>query len=116
MQSGIWPDGTTFFLEVRAGVAPAANGTRGNSQGEVIAIEGEKKDTRLFPNGGFAWFSFGDDGSQLSAQPLPASASCYTCHRLHGAVESTFTQIYPEQFAIAKKRGTVRKDYDPVIR
>jgi hypothetical protein len=28
-------------------------------------------------------------------------------------VEWTFTQFYPEQFAVAQKLHTVRADYDP---
>jgi hypothetical protein len=28
-------------------------------------------------------------------------------------VEWSFTQFYPEQFAVAQQKGTVRKDYDP---
>jgi hypothetical protein len=26
------------------------------------------------------------------------------------------TQFYPEQFAVAKQKGTVRKDYDPALK
>jgi hypothetical protein len=43
----------------------------------------------------------------------PRTASCYDCHSRHGAVEWTFTQFYPQQFEVAQKLGTVRKDYDP---
>jgi hypothetical protein len=113
MRSGKWPDGATFFLEVRAGVAHAANGVSGNSQGNLLGLEAEKKDSARYPDGGFAYFDFGPGGTQQKARPLPATAACYACHRLHGAVERTFTQFYPEQFAVAKKMNTVRKDYDP---
>jgi hypothetical protein len=113
MRTGMWPDGATFFLEVRAGVAHTSHGTHGSSQGQVLALEAEKKDSIRYPGAGFAYFDFGPGGADQKARPLPATASCYACHRQHGAVEWTFTQFYPEQLAVAKKMGTVRKDYDP---
>lgn len=113
MGSGKWPDGTTFFLEVRAAIEHNSQGIRGSSQGQVLALEAEMKDTTRYPGAGFAYFDFGRGGADLKAQPLPATAACYACHRQHGAVEWTFTQFYSEQFAVAKKMGTVRKDYDP---
>jgi hypothetical protein len=113
MHSGRWPDGTTFFLEVRQGVGHGAADVKGASQGTLIAVEAEQKDTRRYPNGGFAFFDFGPGGTKERAAPLPSSAACYACHSQHGAVEWTFTQFYPEQFAVAQRLGTVRKDYDP---
>ncbi len=59
MKSGQWPDGTTFFMEVRAGVGHTAIGTSGNSQGELLAVEAEHKDSSRYPDGGWAYFSFG---------------------------------------------------------
>ncbi|HEY6457768.1 MAG TPA: cytochrome P460 family protein [Steroidobacteraceae bacterium] len=113
MRTGTWPDGATFFLEVRAGVAHTSHGTHGSSQGELLALEAEQKDRTRYPGAGFAYFNFGPGGADQKARPLPATATCYACHRQHGAVQWTFTQFYPEQFAVAKKSGTVRKDYDP---
>lgn len=115
MQSGKWPDGVTFFLEVRRAVDNSSIGTAGNSQGEVLGLEAEHKDSTRYPDGGFAFFDFGPGGKDLQGRMIPRTASCYACHRQHGAVEWTFTQFYPEQFAIAQKMGTVRKDYDPNI-
>lgn len=111
MKTGRWPEGTTFFMEVRAGVDHGAIGTHGSSQGELLGVEAEHKDSTLYPDGGWAYFAFGESGH--TAQALPRTADCYTCHRLHGAVEWTFTQFYPDQFAVAQRMGTVRKDYDP---
>lgn len=113
MRSGTWPDGTTFFLEVRQGVGHTAADIQGASQGALIGLEAEQKDSTRYPDGGFAFFDFGPGGTKERAEPLPRSASCYACHRQHGAVEWTFTQFYPEQFAVAQHMGTVRKDYDP---
>ncbi|MEJ0006541.1 MAG: cytochrome P460 family protein [Steroidobacteraceae bacterium] len=113
MQTGKWQEGTTFFLEVRHGVGHASIASTGSSQGALIAIEAEKKDSALYPDGGFAFFDFGPGGSNVRAQPLPHTATCYACHSKNGAVEWTFTQFYPEPFAVAQRLGTVRKDYDP---
>jgi Cytochrome P460 len=111
MKTGTWPEGTTLFMEVRAGVDHGAIGAHGNSQGALLGVEAEHKDSTRYPDGGWAYFAFGVSGQ--TAQPLPRTADCYSCHRLHGAVEWTFTQFLPEQFAVAQRMGTVRRDYDP---
>ncbi len=116
MQTGKWPEGTTFFMEVRKAESHTDIGTSGNSQGELLAVEAETKDSTRYPDGGWAFFDFGPGGANERGQPLARTAECYTCHRLHGAVEQTFTQFYPEQFAVAKRMGTVRKDYDPTAK
>jgi len=113
MQTGQWPEGTTFFLEVRAGEGHTANDVAGASQGKLIALEAEQKDSKRYPDGGFAFFDLSHSAANQGAAPLPRTAGCYACHRAHGAVEWTFTQFYPEQFAVAQRLGTVRKDYDP---
>jgi hypothetical protein len=113
MRTGKWPDGTTFFLEVRQGVGHTTNDVSGASQGALIGLAAEQKDSTRYPDGGFAFFEFARGGTSEQAQALPHSAPCYACHSQHGAVEWTFTQFYPEQFAVAQHMGTVRKDYDP---
>ncbi len=113
MQTGKWPDGATFFLEVRQAMEHVSIGSSGSSQGVLLGLEAEKKDSIRYPDGGFAYFDFGPGGTREQAQPLARTATCYACHSQHGAVEWTFTQFYPEQFAVAQRLGTVRKDYDP---
>jgi hypothetical protein len=114
MQSGKWPDGTMFVLEIRASVDNSAVNAGGRTQGQVRAIEASVKDSRRYPDGGWAYFSFdGKQGPVDSATPFARSESCYDCHSRHGAVEWTFTQFYPRQFEVATRFGTVRKDYDP---
>lgn len=115
MQTGLWPDGTAFFLEVRQGEGHPEDGVSGQSQGALLAVEAEVKDSTRYPDGGWAYFDFGRGGGDERAQPLPRTESCYSCHRQHGAVQWTFTQFYPEQFAVAQHLGTVRQDYDPHI-
>lgn len=118
MQSGQWPEGTTFFLEVRRGVANASIDSTGRSQGELVALEAAVKDSSRYPDGGWAYFGFNGAGGRIldKARLFPRTADCYSCHSKHGAVEWTFTQFYPEQFAVAQRKGTVRKDYDPNLK
>ena len=114
MQTGKWPDGTMFVLEIRRAIENASINNGGRTQGDVAVIEASVKDAARFPDGGWAYFDFGRAAEQrASVAPLPRSADCYACHSEHGAVEWTFTQFYPEQFAVAERLGTVRNDYDP---
>jgi hypothetical protein len=114
MASGKWPEGTTFILEIRRALENVSINNGGRTQGDVTAIEAAVKDTQRFPDGGWGYFTFDSATGLLeSAAPMPPTASCYGCHRTHGAVEWTFTQFYPAQFEVAKRMGTVRADYDP---
>ena len=111
----MWPEGATFFLEVRRAESHVSINQGGASQGALLRIEAAKKDRTLNPEGGWSYFDFGEGGRNEMAQPEPRTASCYSCHSKHGAVEWTFTQFYPEQFAVAMAKHTVRKDYDPNV-
>lgn len=68
-------------------------------------MEVELKDQRRFA-GGWAFFSFERGAS--SAVPIPRSASCYSCHAQHGAVDNTFVQFYPTLVEIARQKGTLK--------
>lgn len=112
--SGKWPEGTMFILEVRAAEANVSINNGGRTQGGLIAIEAAVKDKGRFPEGGWGYYSFdGPDGPTNDAAPLPATESCYSCHREKAAVENTFVQFYPTLLDAAKRHGTVRPDYDP---
>ena len=114
MQTGTWPEGTFFILEVRRSEENVSINSGGRTQGAHVALEAAVKDSKRFPDGGWAYFSFDSpNGLQPAVKPFPRTASCYSCHSQHGAVEWTFTQFYPQQFEVAKRMGTVRKDYDP---
>ena len=114
VNSGRWPDGTMFALEIRLAEENVSINTGGRTQGAMVALEAAVKDSKRYPEGGWAYFSFdGEKGLKPRVAPFPRSADCYSCHRSHGAVEWTFTQFYPELFDIAKQKGTVRPDYDP---
>jgi hypothetical protein len=114
LTSGRWPEQTMFALEIRRADANVSINNGGRTQGAVAALEVAVKDTRRFPDGGWAYFDFTSrDGAVESAAPLPKSASCYACHAANTAVENTFVQFYPTLFDVAKRFGTVKATYDP---
>jgi hypothetical protein len=107
LQSGAWPDGTLFLLEVRESlpVANATNGANGYFQGGILGIEAEVKDARRFP-AKWAFFNLGKEGA---GEQIPATASCYSCHAGNAAVENTFVQYYPVLREVASEKGTLRQ-------
>lgn len=114
LATGRWPERTLFMLEVRRAETNVSINNGGRTQGETVALEAALKDPARFPDTGWAYFSFdGPDGPLDAAAPLPASASCYACHRDHGAVDNTFVQLYPTLLDAAKRHGTIRPDHDP---
>ena len=115
VQTGKWPDKTMFILEGRQSQENVSINNGGRTQGDRAFIEAAVKDVgRYADTGGWAYFSFDSrDGLVNSVKPLPSTATCYTCHRNNTAVENTFVQFYPELFAVAKQKGTVKASYDP---
>lgn len=117
-QSGQWPDGTIFALEVRPGLSPPAALEGAITQGPRRALEVAVRDSTRYPDGGWSYFSFdppreNPGAFREQAAPFARTAGCYACHQKHGAVQWTFTQFYADAFERAKQLGTVRKDYDP---
>jgi len=115
LRSGAWPDKTMFILEGRRAEANVSINNGGHTQGQMAFMEAAVKDTARFKNtGGWGYFSFDSrDGLVESAAALPPTASCYACHSANTAVDNTCVQFYPELFAVAKARGTVKATYDP---
>jgi hypothetical protein len=104
VNSGKWPDKTTFVLEVRGAVDKGSINEKGNYQSpEIMGIEVHVKDESRFA-GKWAFFGFGD---AKAAKMIPTSADCYSCHASHGAVDTTFVQFYPTLLPIARSKGTV---------
>jgi hypothetical protein len=112
LQTGKWPDKTIWVLEFRGvGKESVANRT-GQFQTGIVGFEANVKDSR-FPDG---WGYFGFRAGEASASPLSGDTvkRCIDCHTAHTAVERTFVQFYPTLLEVAKKMGTVKKDYtDP---
>ena len=115
LRSGAWPDKTMFILEGRRAEANVSINNGGHTQGQMAFMEAAVKDTARFKNtGGWGYFSFDSRGGLVeSAAALPPTASCYACHSANTAVDNTFVQFYPELFAVAKAKGTIKATYDP---
>jgi hypothetical protein len=105
VKTGTWPDGTLLAMEVRGATTKGSINQSGKFQSEeTMGVEVHVKDTKRF-QGGWAFFAFG--GKEPSTQ-IPTSADCYSCHRDHGAVDTTFVQFYPTLLSIARQHGTVK--------
>ena len=112
MQTGRWPNGTVFILEIRRSATEAAPNNGGRFQAELSVLEAEVKDAR-FPDG-WAFFNFGR-GSALTdvAAPLAGEAvgRCVECHTKQTAVERTFVQFYPTLLEVARQKGTLKPGF-----
>ena len=112
--TGKWPYKTIFILELPRAETQVSINNGGHTQGEVVAVEAAVKDRTRFPDTTWGYFSFGRAPALAdSSAPLPATASCYACHRNNTAVEQTFAQFYPTLFEVARRMGTVKSTYDP---
>lgn len=108
LATGTWPDKTVMVLEVREARSKGSINQAGHFQGtDVMGIEVHVKDQSRFDKarfpGGWAFFDF--DSPQSNGKLLPHDASCYSCHRAHGAVDTTFVQFYPTLLPIAQQKG-----------
>lgn len=111
-KTGTWPDKTVMVLENRTA---RANGEsllkNGKFQGDVSGLEVHVKDSSHFnrpgPGGKWAFFGIKDGKSKL----FPRTASCYTCHAEHAAVDTTFVQFYPTLLPLAESKQTLDPPY-----
>jgi Cytochrome P460 len=104
LKTGTWPDKTTMVLEIRDSDSHVSINTGGRVQTGLAAVEVHVKDSARFKGG---WAFFGFDKSD-KAKLIPTSASCYSCHEQHGAVDTTFVQFYPTLIDVAKEKGTLK--------
>ncbi len=110
LKTGTWPDHTQFVKEFRKSATQGSINHAGFYQrGERLAILVHVKDTKRF-NGGWAFFAF-DGKPTHPATQIPTTASCYSCHKSHGAVDTTFVQFYPELLPVAVQHSTLSKGY-----
>jgi hypothetical protein len=107
LKTGTWPDKTMLVLEVRGAEGRGSINQKGNYQGDVMGIEVHVKDEARFP-GNWAFFGFDDN---RTAKMTPTSATCYSCHSDHAAVDTTFVQFYPTLLPIAKSKNTLSAAY-----
>jgi hypothetical protein len=107
-KTGSWPDKTMMVLEVRRAQGKGSINQVGQFQsGDTMGIEVHVKDESRFQGN---WAFFGFDGSD-TAKMTPTSASCYSCHAQHAAVDTTFVQFYPTLLPIAKSHSTLSPSY-----
>jgi len=100
LRTGRWADGTVLVLEARGAAEKGSINQHGHYQtSEVMGVEVHVKDARRF-QGGWAFVAF---RSREPAEAIPQSADCYSCHREHGAVDTTFVQFYPTLREIAAR-------------
>lgn len=112
METGVWPDRTTFVLEFRQSASEVSINEDGWFQTELLMLEAEVKDAR-FPDG-WAFFEFGRaDDLADAAEPLTGErvAPCIECHSEHTAVERTFVQFYPTALEAAREHGTLKPGF-----
>jgi hypothetical protein len=105
-ETGTWPDKTVLILEVRGAEGAASINKRGHTQSpEVMQLEVHVKDSS---RGGWTFYGF---NNPVSGRPFERTASCYSCHQQHAAVDTTFVQFYPTLLGKAKEKGTLSAEY-----
>jgi hypothetical protein len=108
LQSGTWPDKTIFVLEARKAESKGSINQAGHYQGSsLMGLEIHIKDESRFPG---KWAFFGFDDGKLG-KIFPTTASCYSCHQQHAAVDTTFVQFYPTLFPLATSKHTLSEAY-----
>jgi hypothetical protein len=107
-KTGSWPDKSMLVLEVRGAQSKGSINQAGQFQdGDVMGLEVHVKDESRFKGN---WAFFGFDGSQ-TAKMTPTTATCYSCHAEHAAVDTTFVQFYPTLLPLAKSHATLSPEY-----
>ena len=112
LKTGTWPDQTVMVKENRVAESAGTLSKSGRFQTGVMNLEIHVKDKARFADrfsGGWAFFVSSD--GKADGKLMPQSASCYSCHQDHGAVDTTFVQFYPTLFSIAKDKSTLSADY-----
>jgi hypothetical protein len=108
LQTGTWPDKTMLILEGRRAEGKGSINQKGNYQSaDIHGLEVHVKDSARFP-GQWAFFMFHDG---KTGDLFPFTADCYSCHKDHGAVDTTFVQFYPTLMPLAKSKGTLSASY-----
>ncbi len=109
VDTGKWPDKTTFVVEERGSQTKGSINKVGNFQTDLMGMGVEVKDSSL-PD---KWAYFNFDESSKSAQANPRQA-CFQCHDDHAAVEHSFVQFYPTLKPVAKQFGVYNQSRETV--
>ncbi len=112
VETGTWPDKTTLVLEVREAHGKGSINQKGHFQSEVMGLEVHVKDDSRFTG---KWAFFGFENSEKTGKMVPTTASCYSCHATHAAVDTTFVQFYPTLLPIARSKNTLSAEYKKEI-
>lgn len=109
LATGTWPDRTVLVLESREGRDKGSINQSGHYQGtDVMGVEVHVKDETRFPG---KWAFFGFDSISRPGKLIPQTADCYSCHKAHGAVDTTFVQFYPTLLPIARAKQTLSAEF-----
>jgi tetratricopeptide (TPR) repeat protein len=103
LQTGKWPDKTTFALEVYSPATHSAPNQQGLFQDSLMAVEAEVKDSST-PE---VWRYYDFGAAANEAQALP-QADCFACHEKSAAVEHSFVQFYPQLLEVALAKGVIK--------
>ena len=110
LKTGTWPNHTVLVKEFRGSATRGSINHHGFFQkGPVMGVLVHVKDVKRF-KGGWGFYAF-SGASSKPARMIPMTAGCYSCHRAHGAVDSTFVQFYPALLPIAKAHSTIEPAY-----
>jgi len=101
--TGTWPNKTVLMLENRDSASQSSINKSGHFQTQRTGLEAHVKDE----HGVWAFYSFGNGNK--SGTLIPKTASCYSCHEQHGAVDTTFVQFYPTLLETATAKGTMSR-------
>ncbi|HEY4211811.1 MAG TPA: cytochrome P460 family protein [Steroidobacteraceae bacterium] len=113
LRTGKWPEGAVLLKENRVASSNGSINKSGQFQvTSTMGLEVHVKDSQRFAGTGWGFFVFPDAHSQ-PATVIPSSASCYSCHKDHGAVDTTFVQFYPTLIDTAKQKKTLSPTYEP---
>ena len=106
-KTGTWPDKTVLVKENRAAESAGTISKSGKFQTGIASMELHVKDESRFPG---KWAFFVSDG-KAPGRLMPQTATCYSCHAEHGAVDTTFVQFYPTLLPIANAKSTLSPAY-----
>jgi Cytochrome P460 len=108
LKNGEWPDGTVLVKENRIAESAGTLSRSGRFQTAIRSIEIHVKDAARSPG---KWGFYVSADGKAPGAPMPAGASCYSCHQDHGAADTTFVQFYPTLLGIAQAKGTLDASY-----